>query len=93
MLDLGLGGTAAPGLERFLAKREGGSASVRYVEAEVLADVHLGTHERRDELEPALVLNAADGTHLGEDVLNGRELGPQVQIVPTKEENIYKVAE
>ena len=29
MLDLGLGGTAAPGLDRFLARREGGSASVR----------------------------------------------------------------
>ena len=81
MLDLGLGGTAAPGLERILARRVGGSASVRDVEAEGLADVHLGTHERRDELEPALVLNAADGTHLGEDVLNGRELGPQVLVL------------
>ena len=47
MLDLGLGGTAAPGLERILARRVGGSASVRDVEAEGLADVHLGTHERR----------------------------------------------
>ena len=46
MLDLGLGGTAAPGLERILARRVGGSASVRDVEAEGLADVHLGTHER-----------------------------------------------
>lgn len=81
MLDLGLGGTAAPGLERILARRVGGSASVRDVEAEGLADVHLGTHERRDELESALVLNAADGTHLGEDVLNGRELGPQVLVL------------
>ena len=81
MLDLGLGGTAAPGLERLLARRVGGSASVRDVEAEGLADVHLGTHERRDELEPALVLNAADGTHLSEDVLNGRELGPQVLVL------------
>ena len=34
-----------------------------------------------DELEPALVLNAADGTHLGEDVFNGRELGPQVLVL------------
>lgn len=81
MLDLGLGGTAAPGLERLLARRVGGSASVRDVEAEGLANVHLGTHERRDELEPALVLNAADGTHLGEDVINGRELGPQVLVL------------
>lgn len=47
MLDLGLGGTAAPGLERILARRVGGSASVRDVETEGLADVHLGTHERR----------------------------------------------
>ena len=81
MLDLGLGGTAATGLERLLARRVGGSASVRDVEAEGLADVHLGTHERRDELEPALVLNAADGTHLCEDALNRRELGPQVLVL------------
>ena len=81
MLDLGLGGTAAPGLERLLARRVGGSASVQDIEAEGLADVHLGTHERRDELESALVLNAADGTHLGEDVLNGHELGPQVLVL------------
>ena len=81
MLDLGLGGTSAPGLERLLARRVGGSTSVRDVETEGLADVHLGTHERRDELEPALVLNAADGTHLGEDVLNGRELGQQVLVL------------
>ena len=93
MLDFGLGGTASPGHGQLLARRVVGSASVRDVEAEGIADVHLSTHERCDELEPALVLNAADGTHLGEDVLNGRELGPQVQIVPTKEENIYKVAE
>ena len=81
MLDLGLGGAAALGLERLLARRVGGCASVRDVEAKGLADVHLGTHERRDELETALVLNAADGTHLGEDVLNGRELGPQVLVL------------
>ena len=81
MLDLGLGGTTASGLERLLARRVGGSASVRDVEAKGLADVHLGTHERRDELEPALVFNAADGTHLGEDVLNGRELSPQVLVL------------
>lgn len=81
MLDLGLGGTAALGLERLFARRVGGSASVWDVEAEGLADVHLGTHERRDELESALVLNAADGTHLGEDVINGRELGPQVLVL------------
>ena len=81
MLDLWLGGTAALGLERLLARRVGGSASVRDVEAEGLADVHLGTHERRDELKPALVLNAADRTHLGEDVLNGRELAPQVLVL------------
>ena len=42
MLDLGLGGTAATGLERLLARRVGGSASVRDVEAEGLADVYLG---------------------------------------------------
>ena len=78
MLDLGLGGTTAPGLERFLARGVGGSATVRDVEAEGLADVYLGIHERRDELESALVLNAADGTHFGGDVINGRELGPQV---------------
>ena len=81
MLDLGLGGTAEPGLERLLARRVGGRASVRDVEAEGLADVHLSTHERRDELEPALVLNAADGTHLGEDGLNGCELGLQVLVL------------
>ena len=81
MLDLGLGGTAAPGRERLLARRVGGSTAVRDVEAEGLADVHLGTHERRDELEPALVLDAADGTHLGEDVLNGSELGPQILVL------------
>ena len=81
MLDLGLGGTAAPGRERLLAGRVGGSAAVRDVEAEGLADVHLGTHERRDELEPALMLDAADGTHLGEDILNGGELGPQILVL------------
>ena len=81
MLDLGLGRTAEPGLERLLARRVGESASVRDVEAESLADVHLGTHEWCDELELALVLNAADGTHLGEDVLNRRELGPQVLVL------------
>ena len=68
MLELGLGGTAAPGPERLLARRVGGSASFRDVEAEGLADVHLGTHERRDELESALVFNAADGTHLIQDL-------------------------
>ena len=81
MLDLGLGGTAAPGLERLLVRCVGGSASFRDVEDEGIADVHLSTHERCDELEPALVLNAADGTHLGEDVLNGRELSPQVLVL------------
>ena len=45
MLDLGLSGTAAPGLERLLARRVSGSASVLDVEAKGLADVHLGTHE------------------------------------------------
>ena len=36
MLDLGLGGTAEPGFERLLARRVGGSTSVRDVEAEGL---------------------------------------------------------
>ena len=36
MLVLGLSGTAAPGLERLLVRRVGGSASVRDVEAEGL---------------------------------------------------------
>ena len=37
MLDLGLGGAAALGLERLLARRVGGCASVRDVEAKGLA--------------------------------------------------------
>lgn len=71
MLDLGLCRSAAPGRERLLAGRVGWSATVRDVEAEGLAYIHLGAHERGDELEAALVLDAADGTHLGEDVLDG----------------------
>ena len=81
MLDFGLGGTASPGLGQLLARRIVGSTSVRDVEAEGIADVHLSTHERCDELDPALVLNAADGTHLCEDALNRRELGPQVLVL------------
>ena len=38
MLVLGLSGTAAPGLERLLVRRVGGSASVRDFEAEGLAN-------------------------------------------------------
>lgn len=55
MLDLGLGGTSAPGFERLLARSVGGCVSVWDVEAEGLADVHMGTHERRAYLRCLLV--------------------------------------
>ena len=80
MLDLGLGWTASPGRERLLPERVRGCAAVWDVETEGLADVHLCTHERRDELEPALMLDAADGTHLVKDILNGSELVPQILV-------------
>ena len=63
MLDLGLGGTTAPGLKRLLARRVGGSVSVRDVEAEGLADVHLGTHERRDDCLYKLYLTYLNYDH------------------------------
>ena len=81
MLDLGLGRSASLGGEGLLPGRVCGGASVGDVEAEGLADVHLGTNERGDELESALVLDAADGTHLGEDVLDRGKLGPKVLIL------------
>ena len=71
MFDLGFSRSAGPGREGLLPGRVRGCAPIRDVEAEGLADVHLGAYERCDELEPALVLNAADGTHLGKDVLDG----------------------
>lgn len=61
MLDLGLGGTAAPGLERLLARLVGGSASVRDIEAEgfheIVPDTGHVRHPVQKPRDPVLAVN------------------------------------
>ena len=64
MLVLGLGGTTALELERLLARRVGGSASVRDVEAEGPAYVNLRSDKGSDELHLAGMLYTSDRAHL-----------------------------
>ena len=66
-LDLGLGRTAAATRGLLSLGDVDGCATVRDREAEGLADLHLRSDERSDELHPAGVLYAAYGAHLGKD--------------------------
>ena len=76
----GLGRSASLWRCRLLAGSVVRGAALGDLKAESVADVNLGTHERGDELQAPTMLDATDGTHLREYVLNGTELLVQVLV-------------